>query len=120
MKNKKTLSEEEKLKLCEFFEKSLMTWPEYSVNLIDSCRHCEVWFIKDLMVKIVYEKNLFSQATSKGSQDWELILFAQESCNEIREIFCRHNICLDIFLEPSPEILCLFFEKYPQYKKPPL
>jgi hypothetical protein len=119
VENKYKYSLEETEKLYEFFEKSVMSWPEQSANLIESCKHCQVWFIKDLIVKIVYEKNLFSQAVSKQKQDWKKILFAEESCREIRQIFFQHGIILDILLEPNPKILKIFFQKYPQYKRPP-
>lgn len=110
-------SEEEKLLLYEFFEKSLMEWPEYSVNLIASCKECQTWFIKDIIVKMTYEKHLFLQETPKN-QNLHGVLFAKESCDEIRNIFWEQGICFNILFELHPSVLELFFKKYPQYKRP--
>jgi hypothetical protein len=66
------------------------------------------------------EKNLFSEDTLTIILEGEKILFAMESCDEIRRIFAQYNICLGPFFQVPTHILKIFYKKYPEYNKPPV
>ena len=102
--------------LIEFFE-SPIDWPMMSVNFIHACKFLCIAYVKQLIPIIEYEPELFSQNKQDIISGNKKILFASESCSEIRTLFLKQGIQLDLFLIPPKNVLKIFYEEYPQYKK---
>lgn len=102
--------------LIEFFE-STIDWPTMSVNFIQACKFLSITHTKHLILAIENESEYFSENKLEIILGNKKILFASESCSEIRILFLKQGIQLDLFLIPPKDVLKIFYEEYPQYKK---